>query len=225
MMIHDVTALAGKYKNRKRVGRGRGSGSGKTSGRGDKGAGSRAGYSRRHQFEGGQMPLFRRIAKRGFTNASFTTRFWIVNLCDIVAHPSFAKGGEVSAQTLIGAGLIRDEKRPVKVLGDLGEGDSLGVKLALKVHRCSVRARKLVTDAGGSVEELGTTRDRTRGVDRNSDDRSPKNLTKKPKRRAAKKFDSVPGKGGKVEKDTKKDQKKKQASKPKADAPAEAPSE
>lgn len=220
MMIHDVTALAGKYKSRKRVGRGRGSGSGKTSGRGHKGAGSRAGYSRRHQFEGGQMPLFRRIAKRGFTNASFTTRFWIVNLGDIVAHPDFAKGGEVNAKTLIGAGLIRDEKRPVKVLGDLGEADSLGVKLSLKVNRCSDKARKLVTDAGGSVEESGSTRDRTRGVDRNSDDRSPKNLTKKPKRRAAKKFDSKPGKGGKVEKSQAKQGKKKEEN-----APAEAPSE
>ena len=90
MMIHDITALAGKYKSRKRVGRGRASGVGKTAGRGHKGAGSRSGYSRRHQFEGGQMPLFRRFAKRGFTNASFTTHFWIVNLGDIVAHPAFA---------------------------------------------------------------------------------------------------------------------------------------
>lgn len=196
MMIHDVTALAGKYKARKRVGRGRGSGHGKTSGRGHKGAGSRAGYSARHQFEGGQMPLFRRLAKRGFSNANFTTRFWIVNLGDIVAHPSFAKGGTVDAAALIAAGLIRDDKRPVKILADLGEADALSVKLDLKVDRVSDKTRKLVSDAGGAVHETGTRRDRVRGVDRNSDDRGPKNLSKKPKRRAAKTFDQ-PEKGGK----------------------------
>lgn len=204
MMIHDITALAGKYKARKRVGRGRGSGHGKTSGRGHKGAGSRAGYSRRHSFEGGQMPLFRRIAKRGFTNANFKTHFWIVNLGDIVAHPSFAGGGTVDAQSLIAAGLIRDEKRPVKVLADLGDADSLSIKLDLRVNRVSDKARTLVTGAGGSVEESGTRRDQARGVDRNSDDRSPKNLTKKPKRRAAKTFDEPKGKAGKADKGKKK---------------------
>lgn len=196
MMIHDITALAGKYKTRKRVGRGRGSGVGKTSGRGHNGAGSRAGYSRRHQFEGGQMPLFRRLAKRGFTNAQFRTDFWIVNLGDIVAHPSFSKGGEVNAESLIAAGLIRDDKRPVKVLGDLGEAGALSVKLDVRVDRVSDKARSLVGDAGGQVHESGTRRDQVRGVDRNSDDRSPKNLTKKPKRRAAKTFDQ-PEKGSK----------------------------
>ncbi len=203
MMIHDITELAGKYKARKRVGRGRASGVGKTSGRGHKGAGSRSGYSRRHQFEGGQMPLFRRLAKRGFTNAQFTTQFWIVNLGDIVGHPSYASGGEVTAASLVAAGLIRDEKRPVKVLADLGDADALNVKLDLRVNRCSDKARKLVTDAGGTVEESGTPRDRSRGVDRNADDRSPKNLTKKPKRRAAKTFDG-PDAGKKGKKDKKK---------------------
>jgi large subunit ribosomal protein L15 len=216
MMIHDVTALAGKYKARKRVGRGRGSGHGKTSGRGHKGAGSRAGYSARHQFEGGQMPLFRRLAKRGFTNANFTTRFWIVNLGDIVAHPDFAKGGKVDAGALIGAGLIRDDKRPVKVLADLGEADSLGVKLELAVDRVSDKARKLVTDAGGSVHESGTRRDRVRGVDRNSDDRRPKNLNKKPKRRAAKTFDK-PEEGGKGKGGKKKQKQKEQETEKAAD--------
>ena len=71
MMIHEITPIAGKYKSRKRVGRGRGSGVGKTSGRGHKGAGSRAGYSRRHAFEGGQMQFFRRSSKSGFSNARF----------------------------------------------------------------------------------------------------------------------------------------------------------
>lgn len=189
MMIHEITVQAGKYKARKRVGRGRGSGSGKTSGRGHKGAGSRSGYSRRMAFEGGQTPLFRRLAKRGFTNVQFKTQFWIVNLGDIVEHEKFAKGGRVDAAGLIEAGLIRDEKRPVKVLGDLGGVEKLGVKLEVEVARVSDSARRLITDAGGSVTESGTRRDQVRGVDRNSDDRTPKNLGKKPKSRAAKKFE------------------------------------
>ena len=182
MMIHEITAVAGKYKARKRVGRGRASGVGKTSGRGHKGAGSRSGFSSRHQFEGGQMPYFRRISKRGFTNVQFTTRFWIANLGDILDHPSFAKGGKVDADALAKAGLIRDTTRPVKVLGDLGEREKLGVKLDLNVDRVSGKARAIVTEAGGSVTETGTRRDKVRGVDRNSDDQSPKNLTKKLKR-------------------------------------------
>jgi large subunit ribosomal protein L15 len=181
MMIHDITALAGKYKTRKRVGRGPGSGHGKTSGRGHKGQGSRSGYSRRHQFEGGQMPYFRRMPKFGFSNAAFKTHFWIVNLRSIVSHPSFANGGEVNAQTLIDAGLIRDTSRNLKILGDMG-GEALGVKLTVTANRVSAKARELITGAGGSVTETGTRRDRVRGIDRNSEDRTPKNLTKKLRR-------------------------------------------
>lgn len=183
MMIHDVTALAGKYKSKKRVGRGPGSGRGKTSTRGFKGAGSRRGHSTRHQDEGGQMPYFRRMPKFGFNNANFKVRFWIVNLRDIVAHGAFASGGKVDREALIGAGLVRDTSRDVKILGDLGEAEKLGVKLEVEVARVTDSARRLITDAGGSVKEFGTRRDRVRGVDRNDDDRTPKNLTKKLKRR------------------------------------------
>ena len=182
MMIHEITPLAGAYKNRKRVGRGRGSGSGKTSGRGQKGAGSRSGTARKTGFEGGQMPLFRRIRKFGFSNVQFSTNFWVVNLGDVVAHEDFARGGAINVKTLIAAGLIRDDSRDVKVLGDLGEAKSLTVKLTIEVSRVSDSVRKAVTGAGGSIKELGTRRDMVRGVDRNSDDRSPKNLTKKLKR-------------------------------------------
>ncbi|HHN77050.1 MAG TPA: 50S ribosomal protein L15 [Phycisphaerales bacterium] len=185
MMIHEITALAGKYKSRKRVGRGPGSGIGKRSGRGQKGAGSRSGTSRRFQFEGGQMPYFRRMPKFGFTNANFRQSFWLVNLRQIVASPAFSGGGEVTNASLIEAGLVRDDSRDVKILGDLPEGvESLNVKLDVKVNRVTDPARKLIEDAGGSVHELGTRRDRVRGVDRNSEDRSPKNQTKKAKRRA-----------------------------------------
>jgi len=179
MMIHEITALVGKHKARKRVGRGRGSGVGKTSGRGHKGAGSRAGYSRRAAFEGGQMPYFRRMPKRGFNNANFTTRFRIVNLRDIVAHSDFAKGGDVNAETLVKAGLIPDSDLPLKVLGDLGDADKLGVKLAIAAERVTRSAKSHVEAAGGSVTETGTRRDKVRGIDRASDDPVPTKLTKK----------------------------------------------
>ncbi|MEM1331177.1 MAG: 50S ribosomal protein L15 [Planctomycetota bacterium] len=191
MMIHEITAQAGKYKARKRIGRGQGSGWGKQSGRGHKGAKSRSGYSRLMQFEGGQMPYFRRMPKFGFTNANFKTHFWIVNLGDIVAHEAFAGGGAVTAEALIEAGLIRDTSRDLKILAGAGragnEVEKLSVKLEVTAARVSDKARALITDAGGSVNETGTRRDKVRGVDRNSDDRSPKNLTKKLKRGGKKK--------------------------------------
>ena len=94
MMIHEITELAGKYKTRKRIGRGHGSGSGKTSGRGHKGAKSRSGYSRRPAFEGGQMQYFRRIPKRGFSNADFKTVYHIVNLASFhVRFRDISRGG------------------------------------------------------------------------------------------------------------------------------------
>ena len=180
MMIHEVTAIAGKYKQRKRIGRGVGSGNGKTAGRGQKGAGSRTGHSKLYQFEGGQMPFFRRMPKFGFTNANFKTKFWTVNLGAITAHADFKNGGEVNYETLIKAGLVRDKSRDLKILGGLADGqDKLNVKLDVKTNRVTDSARKLIVDAGGSVEESGTRRDRVRGIHRNSDDRTPKNLTKK----------------------------------------------
>lgn len=181
MMIHEITPLAGKYKARKRVGRGTGSGTGKRAARGQKGAGSRSGTARKTAFEGGQMPYFRRIRKFGFSNAQFTNEFWIVNLRDILTHPAFAKGGTVNVETLIKAGLIRDDSRDLKILGDTGK-KALSVKLAITAARVSDSVRKLVGDAGGSVTESGTRRDRVRGIDRNAEDRKPKNLTKKLKR-------------------------------------------
>ena len=178
MMIQDITVKAGKYKARKRVGRGKYGARGKTPGRGAKGAGSRSGTATRFQFEGGQMPFFRRIPKFGFTNAQFKQRFWIVNIGDVARHPDFAKGGEVSTQTLMKAGLVRDASRELKVLGGVGE-DGLRAKLNVTAHRISASARKLIEGAGGKVNEQGTRKDKVRGVDRNSSDLTPKNLTKK----------------------------------------------
>jgi len=178
MMIHDITAQAGKYKARKRVGRGKYGARGKTSGRGAKGAGSRSGTATRFQFEGGQMPFFRRIQKFGFTNAQFKQQFWIVNIGDVVKHASFAKGGEVNAETLIKAGLVRDASRQVKILGGIGE-EGLRAKLTVTAARITGPARKMIEGAGGKVNETGTRKDKVRGIDRNSDDLTPKNLTKK----------------------------------------------
>lgn len=183
MMIHDITALAGRHKRRKRVGRGEGSGHGKQSGRGNKGAGSRSGTTAKRAFEGGQMPFFRRIPKFGFTNAPFKIRFWTVNLADIVTHADFKGGGKVNAESLIKAGLVRDVSRDLKILGSLPKGKTaLTVKFDVEAARVSGAARVLIEGAGGKVNETGTRRDMVRGIDRNSEDKSPKNLTKKLKR-------------------------------------------
>lgn len=201
MMIHEITALAGRHKQRKRLGRGESSGHGKTSGKGHKGARARAGYSLKKAFEGGQTPYFRRISKRGFSNVNFRTEFWIVNLGDVLAHPLFAKGGAVNAERLIKAGLIRDTTRPLKVLGDLGEFAKAGLKVKLEItaERVSAKVRELVTSAGGSVTESGTRRDEIRGIDRNADDRTPKNLTKKLRRGKKKSAKKVEASGDKPE--------------------------
>ncbi|KAA0216050.1 MAG: 50S ribosomal protein L15 [Leptolyngbya sp. PLA3] len=183
MMIHEITEQAGRSKARKRIGRGKGSGTGKRSGRGQKGAGARSGNSQRYSFEGGQMPYFRRLPKMGFSNAKFRSEFWIVNLGDILKHESFARGGRVNAELLIAAGLVRDTSRDLKILGGLYEGQRLSVKLDVQANRVTSAARKAIEEAGGSVIESGTRRDRVRGVDRNAEDKSPKNQTKKAKRR------------------------------------------
>jgi large subunit ribosomal protein L15 len=186
MMIHELTELTGKYKARKRVGRGTGSGTGRRSGRGQKGAGSRSGTAQKTGFEGGQMPYFRRLRKFGFSNANFGTEFWIVNLRAILAHKDFAKGGAVNAETLIKAGLIRDTSRDLKILGDVGDA-KVNVKLDITAARVTGKVRELVAAAGGKVTETGTRRDKVRGIDRNAEDKSPKNLTKKLKRSKPKK--------------------------------------
>ena len=145
MMIHEITEKVGKYKARKRIGRGHGSGSGKTSGRGHKGAQSRSGYSRRPAFEGGQMQYFRRIPKRGFSNAVFKTIYHIVNITSLVDR--FKKGATVDATALVEAGLIRNFKNPVKILG---QGD-IDIALNITADKFSASAVTKIEAAGGSV--------------------------------------------------------------------------
>ena len=152
MMIHEITEKVGRYKTRKRVGRGRGSGLGKTSGRGHKGAGSRAGYKRRAYFEGGQMPFARRIPKRGFTNVNFATLYHIVNVK--VLEERFEAGAEIDVAVLAEAGIVRDTARPLKVLG---EGE-LTKKINVTAAKFSASAREKIEKAGGTVNEVAKTK-------------------------------------------------------------------
>lgn len=145
MELHDLHPAPGAKRPRKRVGRGPGSGHGKTAGRGHKGQRSRSGFSRRYGFEGGQMPLVRRIPKRGFTNI-FRVEFQVVNLRDL--ERVFADGDTVSPKEMSDKGLVRGGKRLVKVLAD-GE---LSKKLTVRAHKFSASARVGIEKAGGSCE-------------------------------------------------------------------------
>jgi large subunit ribosomal protein L15 len=136
-------------KTKKILGRGLGSGHGKTAGRGTKGQGSRAGGSTRLGFEGGQMPLFRRIARRGFSNHPFKTVYQVVNVGDL---NRFSDGDTVTAETLRERGLARRRDMPVKVLGD-GE---LTRKLVVDVAKVSAAARAKITALGGEVRGTAT---------------------------------------------------------------------
>lgn len=143
MRIHDLSPQKGARKAKKRIGRGPGSGHGKTACRGQKGQKSRSGGRVRPGFEGGQMPLQRRLPKRGFTNP-FRVEFKAVNLRDL---ERFEAGSSVGPEELIGAGLIGKHDR-VKLLG---QGD-ITRSLQVKVHRVSGSARSKVEAAGGAVE-------------------------------------------------------------------------
>jgi large subunit ribosomal protein L15 len=143
--LHNLKPAPGATRNRKRVGRGPGSGNGKTAGRGHKGQRSRSGYSRRYGFEGGQMPLVRRIPKRGFTNI-FRVGYQVVNLRDL--DRVFASGDEVSVELMADRGLVRRGDTPVKILA-AGE---LGKKLTVQAHAFSKNAQAAIEAAGGSCE-------------------------------------------------------------------------
>lgn len=143
MMIHEITEQAGRHKRRKRIGRGVGSGKGKTAGRGHKGYGSRSGNTNAH--EGGAIPMWKRFPKRGFSNARFMKQFAIVNLKALDA--GFNDGDEVNPESLKQAGIIRDTKAPVKILG-YGE---LSKKLTVTATAFTKSAQEKITAAGGSA--------------------------------------------------------------------------
>lgn len=144
MLNHEITSIAGKHKSRRRVGRGNGSGYGKTCGRGHKGQGSRAGAGAVSLYEGGQMPLFRRLPKRGFSNYNFETRYEIVNVSQL---DRFEEGTQIDAEKLSNAGLIGNKKNKVKILGD---GD-LTKRLQITANKFSRSAEQKIVAIGGTA--------------------------------------------------------------------------
>ena len=146
--LNNLKAPAGSTHKKKRVGRGPGSGLGKTAGRGSKGQKSRSGFSRMRGFEGGQMPLHRRLPKRGFTN--IFKRVWAeVNLSDL--EKAFEAGATVTPETLVERGLVR--KSRAKSIVVLGQGE-LQKSLNVSAHRFSATARQKIEAAGGKAEEI-----------------------------------------------------------------------
>jgi large subunit ribosomal protein L15 len=143
MKLHELSPAKGSKHAKKRKGIGPGTGLGKTAGRGEKGQKSRSGNSIRPGFEGGQMPLVRRVPKRGFTNI-WRTEYAVVNLSSLAELE-----GDITPESLAELGLVRSG-RPVKVLGD-GE---ISKALKIKAHRFSQSARTKIEAAGGSWEEL-----------------------------------------------------------------------
>jgi len=148
MKLHELKPAAGARKAKRRVGRGPGSGAGKTASRGEKGQKSRSGYSRKRGFEGGQMPLHRRVPKRGFTNI-FRTEFRVVNVDRL---NDFEAGSVVTPEAMQQAGLLRKGGAEVKVLGN---GD-LKVALTVKAHRFTRSAVQKIEAAGGKAEPIAT---------------------------------------------------------------------
>jgi large subunit ribosomal protein L15 len=146
MKLSTLKPAVGSRKNRKRVGRGPGSGTGKTAARGENGQKSRSGYSRKRGFEGGQMPLKRRVPKRGFKNI-FRTEYRTVNVDRLNEIPA---GSTVTPEFLQKAGLLRKGHSPVKVLGN-GE---LKVALTVQAHKYTGAAAEKIKAAGGSAEVI-----------------------------------------------------------------------
>jgi large subunit ribosomal protein L15 len=144
MKVHDLSPLEGARRKRKRVGRGPGSGHGKTSCRGHKGQKSRSGGSVRPGFEGGQMPLQRRLPKRGFTNI-FKKHYVLINVRDL---EGFAPNADLDTEALMMAGLVKKVKDGVKLLG---EGE-ISHPVTIKVHKVSKIAKEKIEAAGGKVE-------------------------------------------------------------------------
>ncbi|GMU24374.1 MAG: 50S ribosomal protein L15 [Phycisphaerae bacterium] len=148
MMISDVTSKAGRWKRRKRVGCGIGSGHGKTSTRGSKGMGQHSAQGPHPLSEGGQMPLFRRIPKRGFSNARFRTQYQVVNVGTL--EERFDSGAKVTPASLAAAGLIHSATAPVKILGT-GE---LSKKLDVEATSFSAAAAEKIAKAGGQAKTV-----------------------------------------------------------------------
>ena len=144
MKLNELESLK---KDRKRVGRGPGSGNGKTSGKGHKGQNARSGGGVRPGFEGGQLPLYRRLSKRGFNNYNFQTTYATVNVGDL---ERFEEGTVVTKELLIEVGLVKKELDGIKILGN-GE---LTKKLTVKANKFSSTAKTKIENVGGTIEVI-----------------------------------------------------------------------
>ena len=147
MKLHSIVKPATALSSKKRVGRGAGSGLGKTSGRGDKGQRARSGYSHKRAFEGGQLPLYRRIPKRGFSNALFKTEYSIINVEDLNV---FEDGTVVTPALLKEAGLVKKELDGIKVLGE----GKLEKKLTVQANKFSKSAIEKINESGSKIEVI-----------------------------------------------------------------------
>ena len=147
MKLHELRPNDKAFKERKRVGRGPGSGLGKTSGKGHKGQNARSGGGVRPGFEGGQLPLFRRLPKRGFSNAKFKTVYAVINLSDL---NKFEDGAIVTPEILKEMGILKNQLDGVKVLGN----GKLEKKLTVKAHRFSKTAQEAIEKMGGKAEVM-----------------------------------------------------------------------
>ncbi len=143
MDLHTLKPTAGSKKNRKRIGRGSGSGMGETAGKGHKGAKARTGFKHKWGYEGGQMPLHRRLPKFGFTNP-FRQEFQIVNLQDL----SRVEATEISGESLYVSGLVSHADRPIKILGN----GTVEKALTVKAQAFSKSAKEKIEKAGGKTE-------------------------------------------------------------------------
>ena len=148
MKLHELQPAAGSVKEVKRIGRGHGSGQGKTAGKGHKGQKARSGGSIRPGFEGGQMPLQRRIPKRGFNNKVFATEYATVNVSEL--EKRFENGAVVDADALIESGAIKKVLDGVKILGN-GE---LTKKITVKAAKFTAAAKEKIEKAGGTAEVI-----------------------------------------------------------------------
>ena len=145
MKLNELSNL--ESKNRKRIGRGPGSGTGKTSGKGHKGQNARSGGGVRPGFEGGQLPLYRRLSKRGFNNYKFRTVYATVNVGDL---EKFDDGSVIDVKVLKEAGLVKKELDGVKILGN----GNLTKKLNVKANKFSDTAKNKIENVGGTIEVI-----------------------------------------------------------------------
>ena len=147
MKLNEIKVPAGARFERKRLGRGIGSGTGKTSGKGHKGQNARSGGGVSAWFEGGQLPLYRRLPKRGFSNALFKTEYAVINLSDL---NRFENGSVVTPELLKEMGLVKKQLSGIKVLAK----GSLDKKLTVKAHKFSEKAKEAIEKIGGKTEVI-----------------------------------------------------------------------